>query len=168
MAGEIPGKPDFPGLLPRGFHVLTLPEVRELCVTQFALSETRQKLMDNLCELVSRFESLGLSCDLWLDGSFATKKLNPGDIDVVARIPAVWYNEPLDSGIGQFLEWLVQGGPMDELSIDIYMFPDYPIDSPDRELTEERLAYWSDWFGTGRDSSAEKGIMVVHVCGGAA
>ena len=78
MAGI--NKPDFPGLLRAGFHVLTIGEVKQICVDPFALSKTRPQLQANLETLVSRFESSGIYCDLWVDGSFVTKKIDPEDI----------------------------------------------------------------------------------------
>lgn len=160
-------KSDFPGLLARGFHVYTLDQIRDVCVAPFALSTTRQTIWENLVALVGRFERVGLHCDFWLDGSYVTKKLNPNDLDIVARLPEHVYNEPLNSDVVRELEWFDSDAPCD-LSLDTYHFPDSAPGSPLHDVTRERFSYWEDLFSTGRDGTTEKGIIVLRVNGGVA
>lgn len=138
MAGA--NKPDFPGLLAAGFHVLTIDQIRQTCVVPFTLSTTRPLLYANLESLVGRFQKCGICCDLWVDGSFVTKKINPQDIDLVARVPAHSYNEPSDSPIATTLEWFETSAEL-ALNIDAYLFPEYPPGDPLYAVTMERLAY---------------------------
>src|SRR5690242_5545325 len=79
-------KPDFPPLLKEGFHSMTLAALRKLCVDNFSLSATRNHIMTEL-EAVCLSMSLALiKAEVWIDGSFVTKKIDPMDVDLVVVI----------------------------------------------------------------------------------
>ena len=85
-------KPEWPPLLERGFHPMTLGGLRQLCVTPFSLSKTRPAIMAGLEQLTEDVAGYGIAADLWIDGSFVTEKLDPEDADVVFCVRAELYD----------------------------------------------------------------------------
>ena len=71
--------PDFNeyGLLPIGVHWSSIEEVKE----KLGFSTKRMELINGLEEALRNFKAAGCK-KLYLDGSFVTSKLEPGDIDV--------------------------------------------------------------------------------------
>ena len=73
------------GLLPIGIHPATLDEIRERFGT-FQDSDRRPKLFARLVELVQAARRNGLFEELLINGSFATAKASPNDIDILAVV----------------------------------------------------------------------------------
>lgn len=71
------------GLLPPGIHDATLDEIR-VRVGAFQQSDQRPRLLAKLVELVNAMQSSALFESLLIDGSFATDKVRPNDIDILA------------------------------------------------------------------------------------
>ena len=86
MAATVPSaKRDFPALFPYGEHTLTMADLRTRCVAPFPKSGRRDALMLALEALVDSLAALGIPGEIWVNGSFCTKKEDPGDIDMVLR-----------------------------------------------------------------------------------
>jgi uncharacterized protein DUF6932 len=66
------------GVLPPGIHQASWREVEE----RLGWNATRQKLLLGLKALLEELARAGCS-RVWLDGSFVTDKLDPGDFDLV-------------------------------------------------------------------------------------
>jgi hypothetical protein len=164
MAGSV-DKPDFPGLWPPGLHQLDIGVLRVRCVEEFPSSRSRDTLMTSLEEAIVRLRISGLCLDLWCDGSFVTEKIDPEDIDIVARVPAQVYT----SGTADMRHAIVWFADDDRLNngLDTYVIPYHPPGSPMHPLTMDREDYWKRHFGTGRDPVIEKGIVALSVNGGA-
>lgn len=71
---EVPGAPFL--VLPPGVHWASLDEIRE----RFATSPRREWLFEGLVQAVEALRNAGCR-RLFVDGSFATAKENPGDYD---------------------------------------------------------------------------------------
>lgn len=84
MGGVI--KPEFPPLLPFGFHTKAEQELRVMLVDSFPLSKRRGPLWENFLWLVDQLKSCGIKCRIWLDGSYLTKKIEPDDIDLIVEV----------------------------------------------------------------------------------
>src|SRR5687768_4916634 len=80
-------KAEFPALLPGGFHSLTVAELRARCVDDFPLSKTRPKIMASLEAAIARVKAANIPADLWIDGSFITRKIDPSDVDLAIIVP---------------------------------------------------------------------------------
>lgn len=76
-------KREYPPLLAPGFWEVTLDDLERLFVEPFDPPWVRRKLLSRFRDLVSVIRETGLTCDLWIDGSFLTEKPEPSDIDVV-------------------------------------------------------------------------------------
>jgi len=61
--------------------------------------------MTGLRQVVARITESGISCVLWIDGSFLTEKIDPGDVDLVALVPSRFYDNGTDEQRA-VAEWL--------------------------------------------------------------
>lgn len=69
------------GLLPAGIHDATFDEIR---ATFGSGNDTRSEIMAGLGDLAAVIRTATVIKELYVDGSFATNKPVPGDVDVVA------------------------------------------------------------------------------------
>lgn len=79
-------KDEFPPLLQFGLHKMSEDELRALTVEAFPLSVRRKALWANFVALLGLLKQLKLPCDVWLDGSFLTEKIDPDDVDFVLDV----------------------------------------------------------------------------------
>lgn len=152
-------KDDFPPLLPLGWHPMDVAAVRRLCVLRFPDSITRPGLMDGLEQVILRLNQSGLHLEVWIDGSFATQKLNPDDSDIAVRISG----EELDAGTPAqklTMQWAASDGPWNEHRCDCYPFSDYQVGHPLYQHGQWRRAYWLNKFGFDH-AEHPKGLAVV-------
>jgi hypothetical protein len=77
---------DAHGLLPVGVHDCTLEEVKAR-FGAFQHSDQRPQLFQKLQALVAEASAAGFARSLLIDGSFATTKPNPNDIDLALVLP---------------------------------------------------------------------------------
>jgi len=74
------------GLLPEGVHDCTLDEIGAR-FGRFQVTDRRIELFEKLRLLVEEERQAGLAIEIIVDGSFATDKPEPGDIDLVVVLP---------------------------------------------------------------------------------
>jgi hypothetical protein len=92
-------------------------------VDAFPQSSTRQVIFQNFSEYVEKLVSIiGTGFHQWVDGSFVTRKLNPGDIDFVTFINAKTF-----SSNEHLLNLLRESSREQSLRLDGYFVKDYPI-----------------------------------------
>ena len=164
MTGGVPSQTGlFPPLLVPGMHIITLEQLRRLCVEGFPLSSTRDRLMTNFEQAVSMIRDCGLKCDVWVNGSFLTEKIDPEDVDFsVCSIGNTWTQDQ-----ERVIRWLVTES-YEATQCDAYYFALYPRGHPDYDKGIERCTYWKETWGHAVGSREPKGIAVVHVLGGEA
>lgn len=78
---------EFPPLLSPGLQRISLEDLKKITVDGFSLSSKRKELWANFIELIEKISILKLPCEIWVDGSFLTKKIEPNDIDFVVDFP---------------------------------------------------------------------------------
>jgi hypothetical protein len=76
-------KEEYPPLLAPGFTEIALGDLDRLFVEPFDPPYARRNLVKRLRELLAVLQEIGLECEVWIDGSFSTNKLEPSDVDVV-------------------------------------------------------------------------------------
>ena len=114
--------------------------------------------MVGLQAMVALLTADGIRGNLWVDGSFVTKKLEPDDVDVVLELSELTETTPDQENR---LRWLASRQPADVAQ----KRADYCCDCYVTLSSEND--YWLRQFG--RDRSANpKGIIVLHINGGAA
>jgi hypothetical protein len=77
---------DAHGLLPVGLHDCTLEEIK-VRFGAFQDSDQRPQLFQKLQALVAEARAAGFARSLLIDGSFATAKPDPNDIDLALVLP---------------------------------------------------------------------------------
>jgi hypothetical protein len=76
-------KQEYPPLLGKGFHQLTIDTLRDLCVTDFPESTVRADIMAGFEAIYERALAVNIEGELWINGSFTTNKIDPEDIDLI-------------------------------------------------------------------------------------
>ena len=141
---------------------MSIEELRQQCVDRFPLSKTRAEIMAGLAEVIERLTQYQVAGELWVDGSFLTEKINPGDVDVVLRVPSSVYDDGTNEQ-RRIVDWV--GGNLKEYNLcDSYVFYEFPEDDPDYLWGKERRDYWNDLFGHSRGGTS-KGIAVIELTG---
>ncbi len=62
---------------------MTFSDLESVFVTPFESNERRKILLSRLAAFTERLKEVPIDMEVWIDGSFATAKENPGDIDLV-------------------------------------------------------------------------------------
>ena len=136
-------KPEFAPLLPPGRHLLSLRDIKKICVEPLVGSPTRERLLDSLERLVNASIVHKISCELWIDGSFLTEKHDPADIDLSVKIDADVL-QALDRDAVNLLRSIANGGF--EPDLDSYIVTSYPIGDPRRGTNLDLRSYWAQWW----------------------
>ena len=147
----------YSSLIENGLIVLSIQAVKEITVDSFRNNERRDRLFKTFEEKILKpLESSGIPCNIYLDGSFLTKKEEPTDIDLAIECDIVSFLKVNPDFINQFrLE--TQQSFRKEYLLDVYIF----------NIKDEKMfEYWASWFTHDRDSN-EKGCAVIRINGGA-
>ena len=155
--------PEFPPLLPPGRQVMTIVELRGLCVGGYPLSHTRANIMLGLEAVIDRLRADGVVGEVWVDGSFTTQKIDPADVDIVLRVQASFYNIGTPEQRAA-IDWLQSDLKTDYLC-DSYVLFEWPESHPNYWFGEYLYAYWMRQWGFSR-SDVMKGIAVIDLPGG--
>jgi hypothetical protein len=75
---------EYPPLCPDGFQDIGEKDLHKVFIAPFTDGiEHRTDLLLNFVQFFKQFKRLGLSAEIWIDGSFATFAPDPADIDIV-------------------------------------------------------------------------------------
>jgi len=150
---------EFEPLLPIGFHGMDLPAIRELCVGSFPSSATRSEVMAGLENVIVQLEKEGIEAEVWVDGSFLTKKPNPNDSDIIVFVESeVYMNATPEQR--KTLDW-IKANQKASLRCDCYLYVKMAADSNQAPLNEYMHSYWHRQFGFSRGNNL-KGIAVIN------
>jgi hypothetical protein len=150
-------KRDFEPLLEPGFHAFDGPRLARAAVLDFPNNTRRRAVFDALITLRDELEDLRLVGEIWIDGSFMTRKPEPNDVDVLLRTPSLnefTYTPVQLDYIRRFRGHDLLASPL----LDYY----HMWVAKGRPETEWLTAYWTRQFGFGRDFGM-KGIAVLRL-----
>lgn len=126
----------------------------KLAVSAFPNDPRRATLYGLFATWAGRLRRLGISGELWLDGSFLTAKSDPDDIDLILWNPSS--QQPLSQSQQQEVAGLLDKGAAKFIyGIDLY------IEVPTVLTAAQRTTYWAGFFGTCHDKVTKKGIAEV-------
>ena len=152
------------GLLPPGRMRVTEDEFHSMFVEAFPASKVREQLFDQWVRHRLALQSMLPLQAQWIDGSFVTDKVDPGDVDLVCMFdgPALDLVPPSTQAIAQLM---LSGSSTKAIwGIDTYVLASYPEEHPNHEFYLMRRGYWDRWFGRVRgDENATKGYLEVVV-----
>jgi hypothetical protein len=149
-------KIDYPALFEPGIHEIVNAELEKHFVEPFEVQNRRQWLVDRFRALVTRISELGVAFEVWIDGSFATTKPEPEDVDALFLFDADVVNASSESIQSELALIFGEEGRTEtrlRYSCDVYV-----IASAD----ESMRSYWRGWFGFTRDEKP-KGIPCMRV-----
>ena len=78
-----PLKPEFPPLFSPGFHDIEIKQFDYYFIKPFQEKERRLFLKERFFALLNELYQIGIDFEMWIDGSYATEKENPNDIDLM-------------------------------------------------------------------------------------
>lgn len=142
-------KEEFSPLLPAGFHDVTLEDLERLFVEPFTPPDHRRTLLTRLLAFLTQLLASGLPCEIWLNGSFATEKVDPEDVDI-----AVFVREDDVNALADVQRSVLEGLFGDPLATKARYGCDAYILLLENEANR---SYWRGWFGFTRDERP-KGI----------
>jgi hypothetical protein len=158
MAGSI--KSEFAPLLPPGRHLMTVASVSQLCVTPFTTSVTRAPLMARLEVFVTWLRQNVVICELWIDGSFISEKIDPEDIDLTFLVHGDVY-DALSPALKAEINAFEDG---ERLRPVIHAFPviTRPMDHPQFRPIEGMVRNMAQWWSVARGGWI-KGLPVIRL-----
>ena len=113
--------------------------------------------LDRFCETI---QQAGVSCEVWVNGSFMTEKKEPKDVDIVVRIE--WNNEiENDPAKWAVIQW-AEENHSEQLKCDNYVLMEYPETHSEYHQASVLRSYWRGQFGFNRANDV-KGIAIVQV-----
>ena len=74
---------DTNGRLPAGLHNYDIKDFVSQFVDGFPTSISRRLIFESMVEFFKEIVSTGIPYEFWVDGSYATTKINPNDADIV-------------------------------------------------------------------------------------
>jgi len=142
---------EYEPLFPPGFHTVTLENLQGTFVDRFDNPSQRKELLNRFMAFLSLLRFFNVSFELWIDGSFATKKPDPADIDIAIICDSSAIS--LDKAQA-FIDLFRRSDQVKiRLNCDIYYIHKDDVHT---------LAYWRGWFGFDRESNP-KGIPRLFV-----
>lgn len=146
-------KMEYEPLHSAGFKDINSSELRDVFVVPFDEPARREYLVNRFEALIERFKQTGISSEVWIDGSFSTKKPEPGDIDMIFFIDADEANA-LDADKKNILGELNNR----KLSQIRYKCDVFIVPNQDHNMR----SYWRGWFGFNREEQP-KGIFRLNI-----
>jgi hypothetical protein len=144
--------------LPPGIHKTTVKEVEEALVNEFPESKTRRKIFEQWQALTEEIDGIVPIRAQWLNGSFVSRKLDPGDLDVATIIDSADADALGADARGML--WKLLSGPNNELYplIDSWPIVLYPPAHPVHRWAEADKATFEEVFFA-RDDRASPPIV---------
>jgi hypothetical protein len=153
-------KTEYPPILPAGFHKMTAQEMERTFVSNFPLSQRREALWKSLTFVLDALRDLKITCDVWVDGSFLTKKIDPDDVDFVVDIPIECLDDPAQAA---FIDNL--SGQLYKKSDSLHSFVMFKVSAKDAMHADMLRVHqqWEKDFGEAFISKEPKGIALFEV-----
>lgn len=141
---------------------MTIADVRARLVEAIPLSTRRDAICAGLEWLYNGLVWAGIDGELWIDGSFVTEKIDPGDVDVVLRI-----GDSFTTAATKAQQDVVQLVYADLLAYhcDSYVLVEWPLGHPLYSEGRAAHAYWMGQWGFDHNDEP-KGMAVVKLNGG--
>ena len=150
-------KSSFPPLFPPGLQEIPLAAIGQVFVGPALDTPLRRRLTNQLHLFIGELKRLDAHGDLWIDGSYATKKPEPGDVDLALSLPLVIAKAMSDDHLDR-LKFLSDPSNRAYVrakwQVDFYVFEASNIASRSSFL---------DLFSRSPDGSNRKGIPFVRL-----
>lgn len=141
-------------LVPEKANQLSKEELEGFFVDKFHTSQTRKCLLDTFLAFINEIKDIfenSLTITAWLDGSFATNKIAPNDLDIVMFLP----DESVKLHEVELLK-IIDKYKEANCPIDSYIVRVYPKDHSKFIRTQSDIAYWTHWFSSTKPNRQRK------------
>ncbi|MCG8271553.1 hypothetical protein MIC97_08565 [Aquamicrobium sp. NLF2-7] len=139
---------------------MTLVEVWARYVAAFDEHPSRAAIYWKLERIVQDILVAAIPCDLWLDGSLLTRKLEPNDLDITIVIDQEVI-ENIDENQFKLIDKLAEGGYGDD--IDSFVLTRWSRDSPNFGTELDELSSWNEVYGAEHSKEWLKGFVVLRL-----
>lgn len=136
------------GCLPEGVFTPDLIHFKEKFVLNFPMSTYRELIFNGYVKLTKKQLEIGGVQFQWIDGSFTTNKIDPGDLDMVSFFDPSVFKMKNDRAYQDTLIERIKR----KYHCHSFMVPIYPPNDPRREITDDGMKYWSNLWGHDRQS----------------
>ena len=144
------------GLIP-----VTLAEIHDRFVARVKGSKTRAEIWDGWMRHRADFERIGLPYATLVNGSFATAKRDPSDVDLCILVEAEDLNALPLASYKEFDRLTTPKLTIPEYRCHVYHVALYPITDPRFALTAVELNYWTRLFGQCKRTKRPKAFLLV-------
>lgn len=148
------------GLLPAGLHAYEQDAFINDFVTAFASSQTRKPLYNAFNDLLSEIISVFIPVEIWVDGSYATSKNNPNDIDLVMFLNLEDFIKPSNRVVFQALRDRYSGKLDVYFALAINNSTKSKLGAEDFQKATNKRNYWKGQFGFDRQDQP-KGFVIL-------
>ena len=140
-------------LLPPGLHDFELDDIGNHFLIDFPESCTRFNLIEGFKKYISLLSKVGIPIELWLDGSFTTKKTDPNDIDMVIFASEKDVNHLQGQNRNLLIKLVDRVSTRHTFGCDVLFSV---------KENENQRSYWRGWYGFDRNENP-KGIVRIMV-----
>lgn len=146
---------DSKGQLPPGVYRPSLVEFVERYIAGFPSSISREEIFAGYLRYCSMLYQFDIVISNFVDGSYITNKVDPGDVDMVLLIdgPKADRLSPL-----QRQQFVTEKMAKALYHCDSYVVPVFTEEDQRRPITDYWYEYWKKWFCKDRQN-CEKGII---------
>ena len=141
---------------------MSVDGLKKIAVDAFALSVRRPQLWVNFVALVDELKATHLTCELWIDGSFLTQKIEPDDVDFVVDVP-VYLTETPTAPQRALLSKLGNLGFCKDQKLHTFIMFTAPLIHKLHAASVGLHEQWRRDFGFSYVKKVPKGIAVIKV-----
>lgn len=150
-------KIEYPPLLASGFQEIKLDKLKAIFLFPFPASITRANILRRFKHWAKRVKQLNVNCEIWIDGSFVTEKIDPQDVDVVIFISSKEINRL--SNDKKLKLQILTNEKLSTQQREACICDSYLV------FTEDVFGkrYWEKQFGLARNKKTPKGIFRIFI-----
>jgi hypothetical protein len=157
---------DCPPLLEPGEHILTIEELRVLCVARFPLSTTRWAIMDGFRKIVALLAAQRIDCEILVDGSYITEEIQPDDLDFAVVVSRQFYDASTPSQ-RKLLDWIGDDFTISATHLcDCQLCVNYQRSDPEWFEGLCDREWWLNFFSKSVAYKRDRGIAVLQIGAG--
>lgn len=136
-----------------GFINIKDDQLSSTFIEPFENNTRREYLLERFYALTDKFKETGINAEIWIDGSFATFKPEPGDIDIVFIIDSEQIRTLSNDKKRILVELNNRMISKIRYKCDVFIIP---------QQDENAKSYWRGWFGFSRNEEP-KGIIRLYI-----
>lgn len=155
-------KDEYPPLLQAGLHRMSSNQLKAMVLDAFPLSNSREGLWKSFQSLLDALTAAKVKCDIWVDGSFLTEKIDPNDVDFVVDVSI----DVLSHGTAVQVDLLRQLSDQDFKKTDkLHSFVMFTSPAGHSTYSDALRVHdqWRKDFGFSYVAKTPKGIALVEV-----